>query len=254
MWTWARRPWGRAIAAMTTVVVATTPGLAIGATAVQVSAGGTSGVTVEQTGPGEVTVTSTGERDVPFAGASLRRYARMLRLDATSPCLALRTLPAGASCVLRQDRRAALAPAQASKLTVAVSPDRILSLTNAGATDLRLGGRAAAPWFRLAGVRSGTCVGASLLAAGATCTLAFSTKAVNLRGASRSLTGFAAASSQAELDRDIRMALGAVAGGLIFLALLPVIVVVGYPLLGVATLLALTGILVCGFQPCPPLS
>lgn len=254
MWTWATRPWGRAIAVITTVVVATTPGLAIGATAVQVSAGGASVVTVEQTGPREVTVTNTGERDARFAGTSLRRHARMLKLDATSPCLALRMLSAGASCVLRQDHRGAATPAQAPRLKVAVGSDRTLSLTNAGAKDLRLGGRAAAPWFRLAGIRSGTCLGASALAAGATCTLAPGTKAASLRGAPRSLTGFAAASPQAELERDIRMALGAVAGGLIWLALLPVLVVVGYPLLAVWTILGLTGLLVCGFQPCPSLS
>lgn len=250
---WVTRRWGRAIAVITAVVVATTPGLAIGATAVQVSAGGTSTVTLEQTGPREVTVTNAGEHEVGFAGATLRSYARVLQLDATSPCLALRSLPAGASCVLRQNRRAAMTPAHAPKLTVVVSPDRTLSLTNAGAADLRLGGRAAAPWFRLAGVQSGTCVGASALAPGSTCTLALGTKAASLRGAPRSLTGFAAASPQAGLERDIRMALGAVAGGLIWLALLPVLVVVGYPLLAVATILALAGILVCGFQPCPSL-
>lgn len=233
----------RVIVAVTVVALAPTPAFAAMNASVQVPAGSAApptAVTVEQTGPHEVTVTNTGATPMTFGGTALRGVSRLLKLDPSSTCLSARTLGAGASCVLRQrTARAATVTGVALRVTVAGGT---VSLTNAGAKDLRLGGAAASSFLRQLGVRGGTCVGAGTLPAGGTCTVAgrpgaprpttaLAAGAALDRGTKQRLTAFALTPTEQKL-RDDSILVGAT---LVLIALLPVIVpaviVFGPPLL-----------------------
>ncbi|MBJ7518404.1 MAG: hypothetical protein JHC84_01795 [Solirubrobacteraceae bacterium] len=188
MWTWATRPWGRAIAVITTVVVGTTPGLAIGATAQQLSAGGggTADITIAQIGPRDIQLTNSGTADLAFAGAKLKRTARLLGLDAASSCFAVKTLAPGVSCGLRL--RASAPTSQGSAVRLVKAPDKTITLANAGQAELQLPGGSFGSLLRALGLRGGTCPTTAVLAPAASCTLRAGSTPLTARSARSALS------------------------------------------------------------------
>lgn len=172
MWGHVHSAWGRAVAAITVAVVATTPALSSAASTRQMAAaaGGATELSLEQTGPRDLVVTNSGATAVTFPGPQMRRLARTLKLDPRSTCFGVSKLAPGDTCDLRL-RGAVGGGAASVGFRVAKDVDGTVTLTNTGEAALPLAGATLTRLLQRAGVRDGDCATGRTLPSGMSCTL-----------------------------------------------------------------------------------